>query len=90
MANPFQKNIRIIFFVRFCYALIFSISVITLYWKKYGLNLLDIFWLQAIFALAVVVFEIPTGLVADKLGRKKTLILSSAIAAGAWVIYVPS
>jgi len=86
-AEPFRKNLHIVFLVRICYALIFSISVITLFWTQHGLSLLDIFLLQAIFSVAVMVAEIPTGYLADRLGRKRTLLLSSAAAAGAWLFY---
>ncbi len=80
-------NLRIIFLVRICFSLIFSISVIALFWKKYGLDLFDIFVLQAIFAVSIVLFEVPTGYIADKIGRKKTLFLSTGIAFLGWLFY---
>ena len=36
--------------------------------KNYGLDILDIFWLQAIFSVSIVILEIPTGYIGDKLG----------------------
>lgn len=85
--SPFRRNLRIVAWVRLLDAMLFSIPIITLYWKRNGLDLQDIFWLQAIFALSVVVFEIPTGAIGDRLGRKKTLLLSAAITATGWGIY---
>ncbi len=85
--NPFRRNLRIVAWVRLLDAMLFSIPIITLYWKRNGLDLQDIFWLQAIFALSVVVFEIPTGAIGDRLGRKKTLLLSAAVTATGWGIY---
>jgi MFS family permease len=82
-----RKNIRIVAWVRILFAALFCIPVITLYWKKFGLDLLDIFWLQAIFSVSVLVFEIPTGFIGDRLGRKKTLLLSTGIAATGWIFY---
>jgi MFS family permease len=81
--NPFRRNLHIAAGVRLLDAMLFSIPIITLYWGRNGLDLQDIFWLQAIFALSVVVFEIPTGAIGDRLGRKKTLLLSAAITATA-------
>lgn len=80
-------NIRIILLIRICMSLLFCVSVITLFWKKYGLDLFDIFVLQAIFALSIVIFEVPTGHIADKIGRKKTLFLSTGIAFFGWMFY---
>jgi MFS family permease len=85
--KKYSINIKLIFFIRICFSLIFCISVITLFWKKYNLDLFDIFLLQAIFAISIVLFEIPTGYIADKLGRKKTLFLSAGIACLGWFFY---
>jgi len=85
--SPFRRNLRIVAGVRILDAMLFSIPIITLYWRRNGLDLQDIFWLQAIFALSVVVFEIPTGAIGDRLGRKKTLLLSAAITATGWAVY---
>lgn len=85
--NSWRNNLRILKLFRICYSLLFGVSVITLFWKKYGLDLLDIFWLQAIFAVTMVIFEIPTGYIADRLGRKRTLLLSSGIATVGWIGY---
>ncbi|MBN1697372.1 MAG: MFS transporter [Spirochaetales bacterium] len=87
MVNHWQRNILITSIVRICRSLMFAVSVITLFWKSYGMNLFDIFLLQAIFAVAIAVFEIPTGFIGDQLGRKKTFILSSFIIAAGWIIY---
>lgn len=85
--TPLRRNLRIVAWVRLLDAMLFSIPIITLYWKRNGLDLQAIFWLQAIFALSVVVFEIPTGAIGDRLGRKRTLLLSAAITATGWGIY---
>lgn len=43
--------------------------------------------LQAILALAVVLMEFPSGYLADRLGYRKTLILSACISTLCWIIY---
>lgn len=85
--TAWDRNLRIVYYVRICFSLLFSIAVITLFWTKYGLDLLDIFWLQALFSLAVVCFEIPTGYIGDKLGRRRTLQLACLLAACGWLLY---
>lgn len=39
----------------------------------------EIFQLQALFGIAVVAFEVPTGYIGDLFGRKRTLIIGSLI-----------
>jgi MFS family permease len=85
--NEYSRNIPIVLVTRICFPLVFAISVITLFWQKYGLSLRDIFLLQGIFAVAMGFFEIPTGFLGDRIGRKATLLLASAIACAGWVWY---
>jgi iron complex transport system ATP-binding protein len=49
------------------------LPVIVLFWRENGLDLFDIFLLQAIFAVANVLLEVPTGMVADRLGKRTSL-----------------
>lgn len=47
------------------------------FFKDNGLSLSEISILKAIYSIAIVVLEIPSGYLADVLGRKKTLIIGS-------------
>jgi len=38
--------------------------------KEKGLSYSEIFFLQSIFSVAVLLFEVPTGVIADKISRK--------------------
>ena len=55
--------------------MLFPVPTIVLFWQRYGMSLTDIMVLQALFAFAMVVLEIPSGYLADIVGRRKTLIL---------------
>jgi len=57
--------------------------VVVPFFESRGLSMRDIFSLQALFAFVVLVMEIPSGYVADLLGRKQTLVVGAAfLAAG--------
>lgn len=47
--------------------------------QKGGLDIFDVFVANAIFAAAMALFEVPTGLVADTRGRRLSFLLSLAI-----------
>jgi MFS family permease len=47
------------------------------FFESRGLSMQQVFLLQALFAVVVLVMEIPSGYVADLLGRRKTLIAGS-------------
>jgi len=67
---------------------LFPIPIITLYWKdQIGLSLTDIMVLQAVFGLAVVLLEFPSGYVADRVGYRRSLQIGAALWCGGWAIY---
>lgn len=42
-----------------------------------GLNLTEIFTLLSVFSVSILIFEIPSGVFSDLIGRKLTLLVSS-------------
>jgi len=44
-----------------------------------GLAVGDVLSLQSIFAVAVMLFEIPTGYICDVLGRRETILIGAAL-----------
>ena len=52
-------------------------SVITFFYLNKGLNYTQILSLGAITSIAIILTEVPTGRIADKFGRKNSLLLSS-------------
>ncbi len=69
---------------------LFLIPVVVPFLEENGLTLQKIFLLQGIFAAALVVLEIPTGYIADRWGRKSSLVASGIIGTGAIFIYASS
>ena len=51
------------------------------------MSLADIMTLQALFGLAVVVFEFPSGYLADRIGRRRSLLVGGTLAIAGWLAY---
>ncbi len=67
----------------------FIIPVIMIYWLHAGLSIGEILLLQGIFALVMLMAEVPTGALSDSwLGRKRTEILGSTLSALGFLLYV--
>lgn len=69
----------------FNFALFLPIWVVLLQGLR-GLNLTQVVWVEIVFGAVVVLAEIPTGAVADSIGRKPSLLLASGllVIASAW------
>lgn len=65
----------------------FPVPTIVLFWQQHGMNLTMVMVLQSLFALAMVILEMPSGYLADVIGRRKTLILAACSAFVAIVVY---
>lgn len=70
----------------FAASLIWSVN--TLFLLDAGLPIGEVFLANAMFSAGMVLFEIPTGVVADTLGRRVSYLLSVAILGATTVLYV--
>ncbi len=62
----------------FAYGLVFPIFILYLHEER-GFSLGEIGWLTAFFWILMITFQIPTGLIADRFGRKKAFMAAVAI-----------
>lgn len=60
---------------------------IVLFYQDMGMGMQEILQLKAIYSVAIVLFEMPSGYCADRWGRKKTLVVGSILGALGFVIY---
>jgi len=52
--------------------------VLVPFYQSHGLSMSEVFQVQTIYAIAMVLFEVPSGYASDLLGRKRCLVLASA------------
>ena len=62
------------------------VSVYVLFWLESGLGLGQIMVLGSVFGIALLVFEIPTGVLADRFSRKQSLVIGALVQSAAGVI----
>ena len=67
-------------------ALIWGVN--TLFLLDAGLSFFEVFVANAAFSAGMVVFEIPTGVVADTLGRRVSFLLSVSVLAATTLLYI--
>ena len=81
-------NVRLLIVFAAFQFILFPIPIITLFWKdQIGMSLADIMVLQAIFGLAVVLFEFPSGYLADRVGYRRSLLVGATLLMAGWLVY---
>ncbi|MCD7746601.1 MAG: MFS transporter [Lachnospiraceae bacterium] len=69
-----KKNIYIMYVVSFLHGMVFYASISTLYRQTQGLSILQITMLESISMVLSFLFEIPWGILADRIGYKRTMV----------------
>jgi MFS family permease len=81
--QQYRRNVPLLFVIRCLgFGIAIPISVIVDLWSKFGITMTDVGLLEAIFAWSIVVMEIPSGVFADRCGRKTSLLLGCLF----WVV----
>ncbi len=75
-----QQNLLRTLWLGFFQVFLVFMPVAVPFFQSKGLSMGDVFTLQAFFGLIVLLSEVPSGYVADLIGRKKTLVVGAAIA----------
>ncbi len=74
-----SRNIPLMYATTFIGGMLFFLPVLALYYEQSLFTATNIALIFAVEAFAGIIFEIPTGAIADLFGRKKTLVVSNAM-----------
>ena len=74
MNQSVQSNILKLYIIKIAKWFMLFMPIVVLFYKDNGLEMRHVFILQAIYSIAIVALEIPSGYLADVLGRKITLV----------------
>lgn len=85
-----RSNIWKLYVSRFFRGLIPAYVVEMLFLEQRGMSIQMIIYTEIIFSLTVVLLEIPTGILSDKWGRKRMLVLNTVLACCEFLILIYS
>lgn len=83
-----EKNIKIYYLYSTFADLLILGPVLVLFLTAKGLSFTQIMLLQSVSAVSVVLFEVPTGAVADKIGRKYSVLIGGLLWALGLLLYI--
>ena len=72
-----EQNIRAFLWFRVLFNSRFYYPIFTILFLDFGLSIEDFAALNALWAASIVLFEVPSGALADKLGRKRLVVFST-------------
>lgn len=81
------RNIILLYIVKIAKWFMLYMPIIVLFYQENGLGLKDVLTLQAIYSVAIIALEIPSGYLADMWGRKNTIILGAILGTLGFAIY---
>ncbi|WP_222870989.1 MFS transporter [Paenibacillus methanolicus] len=83
-----MHNVRKLYLIRFFGSLIPAYVIERLFWESRGMTIQMVTYTEIIFAATVVLLEVPTGMLADRWGRKQMLLLSACLYAAELLLLV--
>lgn len=83
----FDKNISRLFVIKLSKWFNMVMPVVVLFYQNNGMGMQEIFTLKAIYSVAIVAMEVPSGWMADVWGRKRTLIYGSLLGSAGFMTY---
>ncbi|MFB9328226.1 MFS transporter [Paenibacillus aurantiacus] len=83
-----KSNVRKLYLIRFFASLIPAYVIERLFWESRGMTIQMVTSTEIIYAVAIVLLEVPSGILADKWSRKQMLLLSACLYAAELLILV--
>jgi MFS family permease len=81
-----EKNVSKFYWYRLTKFGLFHIAVLVIFYQQRGLSFSQIMILQSAYYFAKVISEVPTGAWADRVGRKKSLVIGSFFHSSAYLL----
>ena len=85
MNRSLQNNIRTIYLLGFFQHFMVVVPVFVPLLQGHGLSMSEVLQTQALFALTIALFEVPSGYLADIWGRRKAILVGSAFNAAGFI-----
>jgi len=75
----YMRNVRKQYLISLFHSLILAYVIERLFWQQRGMNVQMVVYAEIIYAMTVTIFEIPSGILSDRFGRKKMLVFDSIL-----------
>jgi len=73
-----RKNIILLWLISFLQGTVFYASASTIYRLSRGLTMGQFGFISGILSISILILEVPSGILSDRIGHKKTILISTA------------
>lgn len=87
MNKKIESNIWKLYVIKALRWFLLIMPIVVLFYQENGLSMKEVLLLQALFSVAVIIFEIPSGYFSDIIGRKTTIIVASFLSFIGFAVY---
>lgn len=87
MEFSFQRNLIALIFIKIAKWLNLVMPIIVLFYTANGLSMQQIFVLQSVYSFTIMALEIPTGYLADLIGRRKSILSGCILGFAGYLTY---
>jgi MFS family permease len=84
----YMSNIWKLYAYRFLQSLVPAYVIERLFWEQRGMTIQMVVYTEIIYAVTIVLLEIPTGIIADKWSRKNMIVISAILGCCEFLILV--
>jgi hypothetical protein len=82
-----ESNIFQLYLIKVSNWFMLYMPIVVVFYSSNGLALKDLLLLQAVYSISIVALEIPSGYLADAIGRRITIILGCILGVAGFIIY---
>lgn len=75
----YMPNVWKLYAIRFFHNLIPAYVIERLFWEQRGMTIQMVIYTEIIYAVTIVLLEIPTGIIADRWSRRKMMVLNAVL-----------
>ena len=87
LPRTLHPNIIRLYLIKIAKWFMLYMPIVVPFYESNGLSMKDIMILQAVYSIAIVILEVPSGYLADVIGRRKTLILGAVFGTFGFATY---
>jgi len=86
MSKGYLGNIKKQYFINLFHSLVPAYVIERLFWQERGVGVQGVVYCEIIYSLTVILLEIPSGILADRFGRKRLLVVTGILDIAEFVI----